>query len=71
MHGSLKEVLNFSLGHRIAKNSCAVGHFDEGGSTKLVVGTAANKLILQNSGGCAARKPHSLYPGCVNELACR
>ncbi|KAI6217272.1 Bardet-Biedl syndrome 2 protein-like protein [Aphelenchoides fujianensis] len=49
MRGSLKEVLNYSFNHRIARNSCTVGRFDQSEREKMVAGTSSSKIVIQNS----------------------
>ncbi|CAD5226673.1 unnamed protein product [Bursaphelenchus xylophilus] len=49
MKGSLKEIVNYSFGHRLAKNATSIGYVDQSEVEKIVVGTASNKVILQNS----------------------
>ncbi|CAD5219020.1 unnamed protein product [Bursaphelenchus okinawaensis] len=47
--GSLKEIVNYSFGHRLSRNATAIGRFDENSGDTLVAGTSSNKVILQNS----------------------
>jgi hypothetical protein len=50
MKGSLKEVINFSFNHRIAKKAACTGHFDETERERVLAGTTSNKIVIQDSG---------------------